>query len=119
MGRHGLVTTYPRVAEPEIYDPALTPRARFGRVAESGPVREIIDLAMVGLVGGRPRLAMRAAKVFLEDSYASRASARRPSGRRRRSAQPMNGESCTDSGGQSAAVAAGTVEAGALDRGHG
>jgi hypothetical protein len=53
------------------------PRARFATVSESGPVREIIDVAMVGLIGGGPRLAMRAAKVLLEDSYASRASLRR------------------------------------------
>jgi hypothetical protein len=31
-----------------------------------------MDVAMVGLVGGGPRLAIRAARVLLEDSYASR-----------------------------------------------
>jgi hypothetical protein len=55
---------------------AVVPPSRFGSVAESSPVREIIDVAMVGLIGGGPRLAMRAAKVLLEDSYTSRASAR-------------------------------------------
>jgi len=54
-------------------DQELTSRARLG---ESGPVREIIDVAMVGLIGGGPRLAIRAARVLLEDSYASRASIR-------------------------------------------
>jgi len=54
-------------------DRELTSRARLG---ESGPVREIIDVAMVGLIGGGPRLAIRAARVLLEDSYASRASIR-------------------------------------------
>ena len=37
----------------------------------------IVGVAMVGLLGGSPRLAVRAARVVLEDSYASRASARR------------------------------------------
>jgi hypothetical protein len=55
-------------------DPAL--RKRLSRVSESNPIREIIDVAMVGLVGGGPRLAVRAARAFLQDSYASRASVR-------------------------------------------
>jgi hypothetical protein len=54
----------------------LVPPARFGGLSELSPVREIIDVAMVGLVGGGPRLAVRAAKVLLADSYASRTSVR-------------------------------------------
>lgn len=89
MSRDGAVTTYPRVSEPEFDDREFTPRPRFGGVGESSPVREIVDVAMVGLIGGGPRLAIRAAKVFLEDSYASRASERqgrlgRRANRRRR-----------------------------------
>lgn len=57
-------------------DRELPSRARLGSVSQSGPVREIIDVAMVGLIGGGPRLAIRAARVLLEDSYASRASLR-------------------------------------------
>ena len=56
---------------------ARSVRRRFGHVTQSDPMREIIDVAMVGLIGGGPRLAIRAARVLLEDSYASRASARR------------------------------------------
>jgi hypothetical protein len=66
-----------RSPEVRIEAEEFLPRARFVTVSESGPVREIIDVAMVGLIGGGPRLAMRAAKVLLEDSYASRASLRR------------------------------------------
>jgi hypothetical protein len=89
MSRDDAVTTYPRVAESELHEPEFTPRPHFGGVAESSPVREIVDVAMVGLIGGGPRLAIRAAKVFLEDSYASRVSERqgrlsRRGGRRRR-----------------------------------
>jgi hypothetical protein len=55
---------------------ARSVRRRVGHVTQSNPMREIIDVAMVGLIGGGPRLAMRAARVLLEDTYASRASAR-------------------------------------------
>jgi hypothetical protein len=50
--------------------------ARFPKVSESTAVRGIIDVTMVGLIGGGPRLAIRAARVLLEDSYAARASER-------------------------------------------
>jgi hypothetical protein len=46
--------------------------ARFGGVSELPLVRGIVDVTMVGLLGGGPRLAIRAARVFLEDSYAAR-----------------------------------------------
>jgi hypothetical protein len=51
--------------------------ARFGAVTESTVVRRIIDVAMVSLIGGGPRLAIRATRVFVEDSYASRSNARK------------------------------------------
>jgi hypothetical protein len=46
--------------------------ARFGGVSELPLVRGIVDVTMVGLLGGGPRLAIRAARVLLEDSYAAR-----------------------------------------------
>jgi hypothetical protein len=54
----------------------MVARPRFGHIPESTAVRDIVDVAMVGLIGGGPRLAMRAARVLLEDSYASHFSAR-------------------------------------------
>lgn len=48
--------------------------ARFGGVSELPVVRNIVDVTMVGLLGGGPILAIRAVRVFLEDSYAARAS---------------------------------------------
>jgi hypothetical protein len=51
--------------------------ARFGGVSELPVVRGIVDMTMVGLLGGGPLLAIRAARVFLEDSYAARSSADR------------------------------------------
>ncbi len=45
---------------------------RFGGVSELPLVRGIVDVTMVGLLGGGPRLAIRAARVLLEDSYAAR-----------------------------------------------
>jgi hypothetical protein len=45
-------------------------------VAESSTVQGIVGAAMVGLLGGGPRLAIRAARVVLEDSYGSRSPAR-------------------------------------------
>ncbi len=50
--------------------------ARFPKISESAAVRGIIDVTMVGLIGGGPRLAIRAARVLLEDSYAARSSER-------------------------------------------
>jgi hypothetical protein len=58
-------------------DSALVRPARFGGVSELPVVRTIVDVTMVGLLGGGPRLAIRAARVFLEDSYAARSSADR------------------------------------------
>lgn len=52
-------------------DPSVR-RLSFGRVFDSSAVQGITDLAMVSLIGGGPRVAVRAARVFLEDSYASR-----------------------------------------------
>jgi hypothetical protein len=49
--------------------------ARFGGVSELPLVRGIVDVTMVGLLGGGPRLAIRAARVLLEDSYAARSAA--------------------------------------------
>jgi hypothetical protein len=57
-------------------DHRLAGRTRFGHLSESPAVRGIIDVAMVGLIGGGPRLAIRAARVVLEDRYGSRSSAR-------------------------------------------
>lgn len=55
---------------------ARSVRRHVGHVKQSNPMQEIIDVAMVGLIGGGPRLAIRAARVLLEDTYSSRASAR-------------------------------------------
>jgi hypothetical protein len=43
---------------------------------ESTAVQGIVGAAMVGLLGGGPRLAIRAARVVLEESYGSRYSTR-------------------------------------------
>jgi hypothetical protein len=48
---------------------------RFGGVSELPLVRGIVDVTMVGLLGGGPRLAIRAARVLLEDRYAARPAA--------------------------------------------
>jgi hypothetical protein len=72
MSAESSVPTYPRQTEPADEDSELPLRARLGAASESGPMREIIDIAMVGLTGGGPRLAFRAAKVLIEDSYTSR-----------------------------------------------
>jgi hypothetical protein len=60
-------------------DDSLARPARFGKISELTAVRGIIDVTMVGLMGGGPRLAIRAARVLLEDSYASRSEARQGS----------------------------------------
>lgn len=54
-------------------------RSRFGRVSDSGAMQGIVGVAMVGLLGD-PRLAIRAARVLIDDSYDSRHS----TGRHRR-----------------------------------
>ncbi len=51
-------------------------RGGLGRVSESTTVQGMVGVAMVGLLGGGPRLAMRAARVVLQDSYGSRHPAR-------------------------------------------
>jgi hypothetical protein len=66
---------------------ARSPRnPRFKGVSESTAVNPILGVAMVGILGKSPRLAMRAARVLLADSYASRSSTRqrRPRGDTRR-----------------------------------
>lgn len=60
---------------PAADDGVSVPPARFGGVSELRLVRGIVDVTMVGLLGGGPRLAIRAARVFLEDSYAARSAA--------------------------------------------
>jgi hypothetical protein len=45
--------------------------------SELTTVNGIVGAAMVGLLGGGPRLAIRAARVVLEDSYGSRSPVRR------------------------------------------
>jgi hypothetical protein len=59
-------------------DKELVRPARFGGVSELPVVRSIVDVTMVGLLGGGPRLAIRAARVFLEDSYAARSAEHQP-----------------------------------------
>jgi hypothetical protein len=59
-------------------DSTLVRPARFGGVSELPVVRGIVDVTMVGLLGGGPRLAIRAARVFLQDSYAARSADREP-----------------------------------------
>lgn len=56
--------------------PSVRP-ARFGGVSELPLVRGIVDVTMVGLLGGGPRLAIRAARVLLEDRYAARSASDR------------------------------------------
>lgn len=41
-------------------------------ITERPLVRGIIDITMVGLVGGGPRLAVKAARVMLEEGYSER-----------------------------------------------
>ena len=47
-------------------------RDAHGDASGSTAVHGIVGAAMVGLLGGGPRLAIRAARVVLEDSYGSR-----------------------------------------------
>jgi hypothetical protein len=49
---------------------------RFGRASESSATSAIMGVAMVGLLGGGPRLAIRAARVVLADGYGARARSR-------------------------------------------
>jgi hypothetical protein len=49
---------------------------RFAASSESRAANAIMGIAMVGLLGGGPRLAMRAARVVLADGYVTRSRAR-------------------------------------------
>jgi len=53
------------------YEQELAREAQ-GEAPGSTAVHGIVGAAMVGLLGGGPRLAIRAARVVLEDSYGSR-----------------------------------------------
>lgn len=66
----------PSTSLPPSRDQNIT-RGKFGRVSESEAMEGIVGVAMVGLLEKDPRLAMRAARVLLEDGYRSRQSARR------------------------------------------
>ena len=57
--------------------PGDVPRGtRSADASELGAANAIVSVAMVGLLGGGPRLAMRAARVVLADSYDARSRAR-------------------------------------------
>jgi len=78
------------IAETQVRDPAsegreqeyAVPGSRLGGISESPVVRGIIDVTMVGLLGGGPRLAIRAARVMLQDNYEPRPSVPREPRRR-------------------------------------
>lgn len=76
MSTDSSIPIYTGDASLSLDDEPLVRPARFPKVSESTAVRGIIDVTMVGLIGGGPRLAIRAARVLLEDSYATRASER-------------------------------------------
>ncbi len=57
--------------------PFVPPPPRFGGFSERPVVRGLVDVTTVGLLGG-PRLAIRAARAFLADSYAVRSSEHEP-----------------------------------------
>jgi hypothetical protein len=78
MTTDGSISAYSESHNLPSDDPSYLVRpARFGALTESTVVRRMIDLAMVSLIGGGPRLAIRATRVFFEDSYASRSDARK------------------------------------------
>jgi hypothetical protein len=54
-----------------------------GVAGESTAVQGMVGAAMVGLLGGGPRLAIRAARVVLAEGYSSRYSSRQGRLRRR------------------------------------
>jgi hypothetical protein len=62
------------------YEQELAREAQ-GEAPGSTAVHGIVGAAMVGLLGGGPRLAIRAARVVLEDSYGSPMSRGRLRGR--------------------------------------
>jgi hypothetical protein len=49
--------------------------AHLEEASGSAAMNGIVGVAMVGLLGGSPRLAIRAARVMLEDNYSSRSTA--------------------------------------------
>jgi hypothetical protein len=49
----------------------LLESSRWVRITDVPVVRGMIDLTMVALIGGGPRLALRAAKVMLAEEYSS------------------------------------------------
>jgi len=67
--------------DPDAEPSPPVPESRLG-IAEVPVLRGIIDVTMVGLLGGGPRLAIRAARVMLQDSYESRPPTRQVRGRR-------------------------------------
>jgi hypothetical protein len=58
--------------------------AQVGHVSEATAVQGIMGAAMVSILGGGPRLAIRAARIVLEDSHNARSSARQGQSRLRR-----------------------------------
>jgi hypothetical protein len=58
------------------YQAASDSTAAQGTAIESTAVQGMVGAAMVGLLGGGPRLAMRAARVVLAEGYSSRYSSR-------------------------------------------
>jgi hypothetical protein len=80
------IPTYPRGQEGQDdlqEEDDLVRPLRFGGVSTVPALSRIIDLAMVSLLGGGPRLALRATRAFLEDSYEARSAARQGRLRRR------------------------------------
>jgi len=62
--------------------PTRTARRSTRSVRRSEPsLNPIIGAAMVGILGGGPRLALRAARVVIQDGYSSRSQRSRPRGR--------------------------------------
>jgi len=59
------------------YEDELVREARSGDVSEATAVHDMVGAATVGLLGGGSRLAFRAARVVLADSYGSRPAASR------------------------------------------
>lgn len=81
--------TAERIADTSTQEPDVEPEQehavpspRLGGISESPVVRGIIDVTMVGLLGGGPRLAIRAARVMLQDNYEPRPPAPREPRRR-------------------------------------
>jgi hypothetical protein len=71
------------VARDVQYHGASDLTAAQGVAGESTAVQGMVGAAMVGLLGGGPRLAIRAARVVLAEGYSSRYSSRQGRLRRR------------------------------------